>query len=91
MIPGENALIPGKSIEGCEASWEVLPWGGPSGVACGACMMGSFTGVCYDHSSLHFCTYSIARSGIGLTRLAGEAGETWAQARFARLGVAFLL
>jgi len=48
-------LIPGKSIEGCEASWDVLPWGGLSGVACGACMMGSFTGACYDHySSLHF-------------------------------------
>jgi len=88
MIPEEDALILGKSIEGCEASWEVLPWGGPSGVACGACMMGSFTGVCYESlfiSSL--CTFSIARPGISFTRLAGEAGETWAQARLARFGV----
>jgi len=55
MIPGENALVPGKSIEKCEASWEVLPWGGPSGVTRSVCMMGSFTGVCYDYySSLHF-------------------------------------
>lgn len=44
MIPGENALVPGKSIEKCEASWEVLPWGGPSGVTRCVCMMGSFTG-----------------------------------------------